>query len=133
MQNLKLAIAGLGAIGLKVARTVDAGGISGITLVAVAARDAEKARGNLSGFRNPPPLMGLGDLAAHADVVVECLPSAVFAEVAVPKLDDGRAQAKARTLCKKTKQCTDGGAAQRQHGAVAEAFQNACQIHCVPQ
>jgi aspartate dehydrogenase len=90
MQNFKLAIAGLGAIGLKVARTVDAGGIPGMTLVAVAARDAEKARRNLSGFRNPPPVMALGELSAGADVVVECLPSAVFAEVAVPAVEAGR-------------------------------------------
>lgn len=90
MQNLRLAIAGLGAIGLKVARTVDAGGIPGITLVAVAARDADKARRNLSSFRNPPPLMGLAELSEHADVVVECLPPAVFAEVAEPAVEAGR-------------------------------------------
>ena len=34
-----LAIAGLGAIGLKVARAVDAGAVPGITLTAVSAKD----------------------------------------------------------------------------------------------
>ena len=90
MPDLKLAIAGLGAIGLKVARTVDAGGIPGMTLAAVAARDADKARRNMAGFRSLPPLVPLADLAGLADVVVECLPSALFAQVAEPAVEAGR-------------------------------------------
>lgn len=90
MNNLNLAIAGLGAIGLKVARTVDAGGIPGMTLAAVAARDAGKARRTLAGFRSIPPLVPLADLAGHADIVVECLPSALFAQVAEPTIEAGR-------------------------------------------
>src|SRR5215470_12821463 len=42
--ELKLAIAGLGTIGLAVARRVDAGAIPGLRLQAAAARDNEKAR-----------------------------------------------------------------------------------------
>ena len=90
MPDLKLAIAGLGAIGLKVAQAVDAGGIAGLTLVAVAARDGDKARRNLAGFRHQPPLVPLVDLAGVADVVVECLPSSVFAQVALPAIQAGR-------------------------------------------
>ncbi len=52
---------------------------------------------------------------------------------AVPELDHRRAQAKPRALRKKTEKRADGRATQRQHGAVAKALQNACQIHCVPQ
>ena len=89
-EGLTLAIAGLGAIGLKVARTVDAGGIPGLKLVAVSAREPENARRNLEGFRTPPPIVGLAELAAHADVVVECLPSALFAQVAGPAVEAGR-------------------------------------------
>lgn len=87
---LTLAIAGLGAIGLKVARAVDAGGIPGITLAAVAARDADKARRNLAGFGHVPPILPLAELAAQADIVVECLPAAVFAQVAEPAIEAGR-------------------------------------------
>ena len=39
-----LAIAGLGAIGLKVARAVDGGAVPGITLSAVSAKDLARGR-----------------------------------------------------------------------------------------
>jgi aspartate dehydrogenase len=88
--NLTLGIAGLGAIGLAVARAVDAGRVPGIRLVAAAARDREKARKATAGFKSPPRLVGLAELADAADVVVECLPSAQFAAVAGPAVEQGR-------------------------------------------
>jgi aspartate dehydrogenase len=88
--QLKLAIAGLGAIGLPVARRVDAGDIPGITLVAVSARDEAKARKAMSRFRAPPPVMGLAALADAADVIVEGLPSRHFLDVAAPAVARGR-------------------------------------------
>jgi len=88
--DLTLAIAGLGAIGLSLARRVDAGEVPGLALVAVAARDQAKARKVLAGFRTPPQLLELAALADAADVVVECLPSRHFAEVAEPALARGR-------------------------------------------
>ena len=90
MANLKLAIAGLGAIGLAVARRVDKGDLPGFTLTAVAARDADKARHNLADFRSPPKIVALAALASHADVVLECIPGHLFAEVAEPTLKAGR-------------------------------------------
>jgi predicted dinucleotide-utilizing enzyme len=68
-----VAVAGLGAIGLPLARALD-GGIDGLQLVAVAAHDLTKARAKLAGFRNPPALMNFADLA-DADIVVEAVPS----------------------------------------------------------
>jgi aspartate dehydrogenase len=62
-----VAVAGLGAIGLPLARALD-GGIDGLQLVAVAAHDLTKARAKLAGFRNPPALMNFADLA-DADFV----------------------------------------------------------------
>jgi aspartate dehydrogenase len=50
---VKLAIAGLGAIGLPVARRVDAGDVPGLVLVAVSVRDEAKARKAMAGFRRP--------------------------------------------------------------------------------
>ena len=41
---MKLAIAGLGAIGLAVARAVDAGRVPGLSVVAVSARDRAKEK-----------------------------------------------------------------------------------------
>lgn len=83
-------IAGLGAIGLAVARRIDAGDLPGITLNAVAVRDEAKAKAALAGFRKPPQITGFAGLAESADVIIECLPSALFAAVAEPALRRGR-------------------------------------------
>ncbi|MGE3067493.1 MAG: aspartate dehydrogenase [Hyphomicrobiaceae bacterium] len=85
-----LGIAGLGAIGLAVARRVDGGDIPGITLAGIATRDRDKAAKTVAGFRNPPKLADLAGLAEVADVIVECLPAARFAEVAEPAIARGR-------------------------------------------
>ena len=87
---LTLAIAGLGAIGLAVARRVDAGELPGITLVAAAARDRDKARRATAAFRSPPPLLSLAALADAADIILECLPAAQFAAVAEPAIARAR-------------------------------------------
>ena len=88
--DLKLGIAGLGAIGLAVARAVDAGRIPGIRLAAASVRDQAKARRATQNFQSPPPLMDLAALAEACDVVVECLPSAQFAAIAGPAIEHGR-------------------------------------------
>ena len=87
---LKLAVAGLGAIGLTVARRVDGGAVPGMTLAAVSARDQDKARKTVAGFKSPPTVLSAATLADVADVVVECLPSRAFAEVAGPAIARGR-------------------------------------------
>jgi aspartate dehydrogenase len=88
--DLKLGIAGLGAIGMGLARAVDAGTVPGLRLVAVSARDQGKAQKAIGGFKSPPRLVGLAELAEAADVVVECLPSQHFAAVAGPAVERGR-------------------------------------------
>lgn len=87
---LTVGIGGFGAIGQKVAAALDSGGIEGLKLVAVSARDAEKARANMAGFQAEVPVVPLGELADRADVVVECAPAAVFADVAGPAVERGR-------------------------------------------
>ena len=86
--TLTVAIGGLGAIGLALARSLDQG-IDGLRLVAVSAKDKEKARANLAGFANPPEVVELDQLA-QADIVVEAAPAAVFEAIAVPALTAGR-------------------------------------------
>jgi aspartate dehydrogenase len=86
----RLAIAGLGAIGLPVARRVDAGAVPGMSLAAVSARDHGKARRAVAGFKSPPPILDLAALADTADVIVECLPARHFAEIAEPAVARGR-------------------------------------------
>lgn len=87
---VNLGIAGLGAIGLAVARRVDEGGVEGVRLAAVSARDTEKARERLAGFAWPPALLPLEALADAAEVIVECVPAAQFMKVARPALEQGR-------------------------------------------
>ena len=57
---MKVGIAGLGAIGLKVARSIDEGAIPGVMLAAASARDRDKAARNLATFRSPPKLVQNG-------------------------------------------------------------------------
>ena len=89
-QDIRLGIAGLGAIGLKVARAVDNGDIPGVRLTAVSARDLDGAANKVAGFRTVPEVMPAGDLASHADVIVDCAPAAAFADVAGPAISQGR-------------------------------------------
>lgn len=87
--DMRVAIAGFGAVGAAVARRLDEG-IEGLRLVAVSAKDRAKASARMTAFRNPVPIVELGALAAHADVVLECVPAAVFLEVARPAIEAGR-------------------------------------------
>ena len=84
-----VALAGLGAIGLRVARAIDRGAVPGFRLTAVAARDQARARERLAGLAAPPEVVRLGELAERAEIVVECAPAAVFAEIARPVIEAG--------------------------------------------
>ena len=86
---LKVAVGGLGTIGLPVARALDSG-IHGLELAAVSARDRDKAARNMADFANPVPFLGLAELAGQADIVVESAPAAVFAELAEAAVEAGR-------------------------------------------
>jgi aspartate dehydrogenase len=83
-----VALAGLGAIGLPLARALDRG-IDGLKLAAVATRDLVRGRARLAGFRDPPPLVDFAALA-EADIVVEATPAALFERVATPAIEAGR-------------------------------------------
>ena len=83
-----VAIAGLGAIGLPLARALDAG-VEGLRLIAVSCQDPVKGRANLAGFQCAPRLVEIPELA-DADIVVEATPAAIFERVALPALEAGR-------------------------------------------
>jgi aspartate dehydrogenase len=87
--DLTVGIGGLGAIGLAVAAALDRG-IEGLRLVAVSARDRPAAAARIAGFGAPVPVVGLADLAALADIVVECVPASAFSEIAEAAIDAGR-------------------------------------------
>jgi aspartate dehydrogenase len=86
---LRVGIAGLGAVGLGVARRLD-GGIPGLALAAVAVRDADKARRNLPGIGDCIPVLPANGLAKTCDVVVECLPPQLFRPVALSVIEQGK-------------------------------------------
>ncbi len=88
--DLKVGIGGLGAIGLKIAECLDSGLLPGLRLGAVSARDHGKARRNLSGLSAMPDVTTLAGLADTCDVIIECAPAAVFAEVAEAAIAAGR-------------------------------------------
>ena len=69
-EALRVGIAGIGGVGLEVARRVDAG-IPGLVLVAVAARDFAKARDKLSSLSAQPEIVEPRKLAENCDVIVE--------------------------------------------------------------
>jgi aspartate dehydrogenase len=89
-QDLRIAIAGLGAVGLTLARALDAG-IPGCTLAAVSARDRAAAAARLAELSRPVPVVEIAALEPLADLVVECAPAALLPEIAAPFLRAGKA------------------------------------------
>jgi aspartate dehydrogenase len=87
----RVAIAGLGAIGRVLARRLHDGGIPGLTLAGAAAGDAAKARAWIAAERIDCPLLALETLPDHADLAVECAPSAVLERICRPMLEAGKA------------------------------------------
>jgi aspartate dehydrogenase len=85
----RIGIAGFGAVGGTVARRLDQG-VAGLELFAVSARRVEQAQERMARFARPVPVLPLAELAAHADVILECAPAAVFRQVAEPALSAGR-------------------------------------------
>lgn len=88
-EPLRVGLAGLGAVGLEVARRLEAG-IPGLVLTAVAVRDADKARRNLAQIGNGVALEPAEKLVESCDLVVECLPPALFRNVATSVIDWGK-------------------------------------------
>ena len=88
-QPLRVAVAGLGAVGMEVTRRL-AGGLDGLTLAAVSAKDRAAAEARVAGVQPGVPVLPVEALAEVADVVVECAPAAVFPLIAEPTLRAGR-------------------------------------------
>jgi aspartate dehydrogenase len=86
---LKVGVAGLGAVGLGVARRLDVG-IPELILAAVAVRDRDKARRNLPGVGERIPIVAAEALADSCDVVVECLPPQLFRPLALSVIERGK-------------------------------------------
>jgi aspartate dehydrogenase len=85
----RVAIAGLGAIGLRVAQALDAG-IPACKLAAVSARDRDGARRRLAHLSRPVPVVAIEELEPLADLVVECAPAKLLPAIAEPFLRVGK-------------------------------------------
>jgi len=86
---LRVAIAGFGAIGGRLAQALDTG-IPGFELAAVAAQDKAKAARRMEALRNPVPVLDVAELESLADLVVECAPAALLPAIAEPFLRAGK-------------------------------------------
>ncbi len=88
--ELRVAIAGLGAIGSKIASAIDQG-IEGLALSAVAVRDPAKHQAFVANLRRPPQILPIDKLGEVADIVVECAPSSQLRAIVEPAVTRGRA------------------------------------------
>jgi len=89
VNDLRVGVAGLGAIGMAVARRLD-DGILGLRLSAASAGDLMRARDRVAAFSSAPTIVASEDLGDLADVVIECAPAAVFRTIAEPAINAGR-------------------------------------------
>jgi len=90
-QNVRqrVAIAGLGPIGLKVAQALDRG-IEGLALAAVAVGDPAKPRPELERLTRRPPIVLIAALEPAADMLIECAPAAHFRAIVEPFVARGK-------------------------------------------
>jgi aspartate dehydrogenase len=89
-QNLRVALAGLGSVGQSIAKVLAAGGVPGIELTAVSAKNHLKARAFLDQYAPQVQVVTLAELAAHADLVIECAPANLLPEIVIPVLNAGK-------------------------------------------
>ncbi|MET0278397.1 MAG: aspartate dehydrogenase [Pseudorhodoplanes sp.] len=89
MPDIRVAIAGLGAIGRTLATRLNKG-MPGLTLACAAAGDQAKAQDFLDAEGIACPLVGLDEFPAHADIAVECAPAAQLDNICRPMLSAGK-------------------------------------------
>jgi aspartate dehydrogenase len=85
----RVAIAGLGPIGTRLAKALD-DGIDGLVLAAVSAANIEKHRGWLDKLNKRPAALPIQALADAADIVVECAPSRLVRSIVAPVVSRGK-------------------------------------------
>lgn len=87
--DLRVAVAGLGAIGTRVVEALDHG-IDGLVLAAISAQHPEKHRVRLGQLKSPPALLPIAALAEVADIVIECAPSKLVRSIVAPFVASGK-------------------------------------------
>ncbi len=89
MAVLRIAIAGLGAIGRTLARELNKG-VPGLELACAAAGNRAKAEAWLTAEGIACPLVPLADFPKYADIAVECAPAALLEQICRPMLETGK-------------------------------------------
>jgi aspartate dehydrogenase len=87
--NLRVAIAGLGPIGKKVAEALDRG-IDGLVLAAVSAQHPGKHRDWLGNLKTQPAVLPIEQLSDAADIVIECAPARLVRSIVAPFVAKGK-------------------------------------------
>jgi aspartate dehydrogenase len=81
--NLRVAVVGLGAIGIRVVEALDRG-IDGLMLAAVSVQNPEKHRGRLTSLMRTPAVLPIEALVDVADIVIECAPARLLRSIVAP-------------------------------------------------
>jgi aspartate dehydrogenase len=87
--DLRVAVAGLGPIGIRVVEALDRG-IDGLVLAAVSVQNPEKHRSRLAGLKRPPEILPIEALSDVADIVIECAPSNLVRSIVAPFVSKGK-------------------------------------------
>src|ERR1700750_1577343 len=87
--EVRVAVAGLGAIGAKVVEALDRG-IDGLVLTAVSVQNPEKHRSRLANLKTPPAVLPIEALVDLADIVIECAPSKLVRSIVAPFVGCGK-------------------------------------------
>jgi aspartate dehydrogenase len=87
--GLRVAVAGLGAIGTGVAEALDRG-IDGLVLAAVSVQNPEKHQGWLAGLASKPAVLPIAALSEAADIVIECAPGRLLRSIVAPFVGSGK-------------------------------------------
>jgi aspartate dehydrogenase len=86
---LRVAIVGLGPIGIGVMEALDRG-IDGLVLAAVSVQHPDKHRDRLAKLARPPAMLPIDALADVADIVIECAPSELVRSIVAPFVKAGK-------------------------------------------
>ena len=85
-KSIRVAIAGLGAIGKSLAVRLASGVVPGVTLTAVSAKNHDKANQFVKTLAHPVKVLTISELEPEADVVVECAPAEFLGDIISPFL-----------------------------------------------
>jgi aspartate dehydrogenase len=87
--DLRVAVAGLGPIGIRVVEALDQG-IDGLVLTAVSVQNPEKHRSRLGKLKAMPAVLPIEALSEVADIVVECAPGKLVRSIVAPFVGSGK-------------------------------------------